>query len=727
MNSAGTRHHRYTAFIAALLIVSLHCVAVAQVTPEAEVASIRLGKLWIGVSANGAKASFDYQAGFFPNDYNVLGNRGQDAEAYGGMGFSFATTDWHTPADSIQRVAVFGPVNDYLPNGRVIVPMKNAIRYHFPAQTVDFSPVNLTYPGVTDPAVFAGHSFDQCIDVTTQHIFNVQVRRKIMAWTQSANDDYVIVEVELTNTGTDTLWNFHVNMNEGNRNMQVSSLRNPFPALGEWDLSGRNLAASWLHYYGGRVGDTMRVFYEYSADHPDIPGDNMGAPAISQGGRLLYNHVTYVAILHASTEPYDSLVGSTDDFLQPKITYIGNPTLMPYNSGEDEYGSKNFWAIRGGFSDYFPMDTINCWPGTHHGANNDELGSADFSQYPGGSKSGTNNHKRHMSFGPYTFAPGKKLRFVYASGVSGLSLPVAKQVGERWLNGTLENPPDMPDPDKGWLPSNFVFPASATEMDKRKARWISSGIDSAMRSARRAKWNFEHNYNIPQAPPPPEELSVTGHGDGVEIAWKDEAAEARPDFAGYRILRRVGNSDTTYYQEVYSSGASDIGSSHVYKDSSAKVGSQTYYYVQAKAYIDPADPLADPSTRGTIIYSGRTLVPNVTSVTPKFPPQPENVLTKCRVVPNPYNINDPIIRPEYGWTDARGLLFINLPPVVRIRIFTENGDLVKEHYHNEPVKTGLWKWDMVTSNQQVINSGVYIALFEAPDGSLSYEKFLVVR
>ena len=710
---------------AVLALLLLPAVVCAQ--PETETASMRLGRLWVGVSANGAKATFSYLAGYFPNDQDILGNRGQDAEAYGGMGLNFAATDWHppgTPADSLLPAAVYGPTNDFMPNGLVIVPITSFTRYQFPDMTVDFKQVGLTYPGVCDPTKLEGHTYDQLIDVTNQHIFGVDVHRKIMGWSQSINDDYVMVDIELTNNSTDTLRNFYVNMNEGNANMQFSALRNPPPSPGEFPSSA---AATWMHYYGGRVGDTMRVFYEYNADNPDVAGDNMGAPGIAQGGRLLYSHVTYCVILHASDHPYDVAADDIDDFLQPKVTYIGNSTRFPNPpAGSDEFGSKNFWTIRGGYSDLYPMDTVNARPGTHHGINNDDRNIPDYSQYPAGLKSATNNQKRFMSFGPYTFPPGRKLHFVYASGVTGLNLQLARQVGEGWLHGTLTDPPNMPDPVRGWLPAGFAFPAGATEMDMRKDRWISTGIDSAFRKASRARWNYEHNFAIPQGAPPPEKISVTGNGTGVDIKWAALGAEGMPNFAGYRVMRRLGNADTSYYQEIYSSGPEDRGAEHLVTDNATKVGAQYYYYVQSKARIAPDDPSADPDTRGQIMTSSRQFIPDVTGSVRRYPPQDD--LSKIRITPNPYNISDPRIL-EYGWqsTSYYGILFVNLPSTVTIRIFTENGDLIAEHFHDEPIKSGLWKWDLVSRNQQVINSGVYIAHFQTPEGNTSYQKFVVVR
>jgi len=101
-------------------------------------------------------------------------------------------------------------------------------------------------------------------------------------------------------------------------------------------------------------------------------------------------------------------------------------------------------------------------------------------------------------------------------------------------------------------------------------------------------------------------------------------------------------------------------------------------------------------------------------------------MTKIRIAPNPYNINDPLLQ-TYGFTDSRGIIFFNLPPKVTIKIYTENGDLVQTLEHDSPQKAGSLTWDMITASQQVISSGVYIAVFQKPEGDISYQKFVVVR
>jgi hypothetical protein len=292
----------------------------------------------------------------------------------------------------------------------------------------------------------------------------------------------------------------------------------------------------------------------------------------------------------------------------------------------------------------------------------------------------------------------------------------------------LEDPPNMPNPNTGWLPDEFVFPDGATEMDKRKNKWLSMGKDSMMLSAWRAKWNFENNYQIPQAPPPPEQFDVVGSGDlgAVVIKWKNSEAESLPNFAGYRIMRRLTNQDTVFYNEIYYSGPEDIASEHEFLDTTALPGAPYYYYIQSKTFIDENDLNADPTTRGKIMYSSRVWVPNILFI---YPPRLSSEdMTKIRIVPNPYNINDPLVKSKFAGTQGRGLNFFNLPDVVTIKIYTENGDLVKTIEHDKALdKDGSNNWNMITDNQQVISSGIYIAVFQKPNGETSYHKFIVVR
>jgi len=126
------------------------------------------------------------------------------------------------------------------------------------------------------------------------------------------------------------------------------------------------------------------------------------------------------------------------------------------------------------------------------------------------------------------------------------------------------------------------------------------------------------------------------------------------------------------------------------------------------------------------MYSNRVLHPNPQEIVP--PNVSQEYHSKIRIVPNPYNINDPLVA-AMNWTDRRKIMFLNLPAEVTIKIFTENGDWVRtlNHYSPPSILSGLEEWDMLTRNQQVVSSGVYIAVFETPDGQSSIQKFLIIR
>lgn len=712
-------------YVPILLFILLLSSDLHAQSPELETAVVKVNEVWVGVKANGDKGNFDYRLGFFPNDYEILGARGQQWDTWGGAGFRLATTNWPDPieADSIHSVAVYGPTNDFMPNGRVVDggDLVNHIRSGYPTQIINGESYIVNNFGDVNPDAFGYLTADQLVEVTTENILGVQLNRQVMAWGQNFHDDYVVVDVEFTNTSGDTLFDFYINIQSNGDNTYRSNGSNPLLLSGE----GYNSATTWQHYYGGRIGDSLRVFYEYSADEPDIPGDDMGAPIISQNGRLINNKFVWYSILHASIEPYLNADNDVDDFKQPRVTYIGKDNLIPYDNGSDEYGSSNYWAIRGAYSEFWPM-TGNLIPGTFHGGNSDETGSTDYSDFPAGTRQG-NNSKMWSSFGPYTFLPDHKLHIALASGYSGLDAVVAQQIGSGWQNGTLTDAPGLPDARTGYFPSNFAFPQNATEMDKIKDRWLSTAVDSVMKSASRAKWNFETGYQVPQAPPPPSHVEIRGRGTGVEIKWTDWEAEERPDFAGYRIMRRLSSLDTRHYEEIYSSGAEDLATEHTYVDTDIIVGVDYYYYIQAKALIATDDMNAYPENRGKIIYSSRVLHPNQVQIIP--PHFSQNDLEKIAIVPNPYNINDPVIEFYYGKNDLYHIGFYNLPTQIDIDIYTETGDWVQtlHHYSEEDESAGDESWDLISHNQQVVNSGIYIAVFKTHDGRSSYQKFVIIR
>jgi hypothetical protein len=107
------------------------------------------------------------------------------------------------------------------------------------------------------------------------------------------------------------------------------------------------------------------------------------------------------------------------------------------------------------------------------------------------------------------------------------------------------------------------------------------------------------------------------------------------------------------------------------------------------------------------------------------------------VYPNPYRI-DAGYR-ELGFEGlgnrdrpddrVRALHFANLPARCTIRIYTLDGDLVKEIRHdmdpNDP-NASHEQWDLITRNTQMVVTGLYYFSVESDDGAVQIGKFAII-
>lgn len=704
--------------IGLLLVVFLFA---SQVAFSAETAVMKVNRTWCGVLDNAHTGAFSYSSGFFPVDYDCMGPSMEEGSSLSGSSIIMAATNWTDPNNHLIPKVAIQPVDNYSA-WSVVEPMTNYIRWGYPTNIVNFEDNTYEDWGEVDPSQMVGTS-DQTIRATTKNALGVETKRTIFAWSQNFHDNYIVVDLELTNKSGNTLTDFWVSIDIAPYYWRMANGSTGRPSIPNQDAIDRS--ACWHHYYGGRPGDSLRVWYMLPADDPETAGDQMGGPIASQDGRFLINKMVWYTILHASETPYTDAGNDVDDPLQPRVTdvyAIAPMGVQPLWGGTDASGRDLIYDLMAGQNaKQQPME--GQYEGTYHRANNDEQGDPDYTNLGIGFSKSSVWNSSYSCFGPYNFENGQTIHIVYAGGYAGISIEKAKELGEQWLAGTLEDAPGLPDPVTGFLPSNFAFPNDATDIDKIKDRWISTGIDTVHKSASKAKWNFEHNWQVPGVPAPPE-IEVTGYGDGVEVKWSDPDAEAMDGFDGYRIMRRIGRQDTVFFEQVYRTTADDIAAEHVWKDTELLFGASYFYYVQAGRKIAENDMNAYPTSRGKTVWSGRLWMPTNSEVNP--PRFPQDDLSKIRIAPNPYNYRDERMI-DYGWTDDRGLIFFNLPAEVTIKIFTESGDLVKTIVHEPLTRAGSLTWDMLTDSQQAIASGVYIAVFEKPSGEVAYQKFLVVR
>ncbi len=112
---------------------------------------------------------------------------------------------------------------------------------------------------------------------------------------------------------------------------------------------------------------------------------------------------------------------------------------------------------------------------------------------------------------------------------------------------------------------------------------------------------------------------------------------------------------------------------------------------------------------------------------------------KVTVFPNPYKINGGYA--EAGYEDvgaslspdrARRIYFANLPSKATIRIYTLDGDLVRELEHPQPVGSVLYAgesmtaWDLISRNTQAAVSGIYLYTVESELGT-QVGKFVIIK
>jgi hypothetical protein len=105
----------------------------------------------------------------------------------------------------------------------------------------------------------------------------------------------------------------------------------------------------------------------------------------------------------------------------------------------------------------------------------------------------------------------------------------------------------------------------------------------------------------------------------------------------------------------------------------------------------------------------------------------DGMLDGVKVVPNPYYLSHQAQKSAY---DAK-IFFTRLPKRCTIEIYTINGDLIKRLEHEEidspdATRAAVEVWDLLSRNQQRVDSQTLVALIKTPDGAQAVKKFSIV-
>src|SRR3989304_9214263 len=104
-------------------------------------------------------------------------------------------------------------------------------------------------------------------------------------------------------------------------------------------------------------------------------------------------------------------------------------------------------------------------------------------------------------------------------------------------------------------------------------------------------------------------------------------------------------------------------------------------------------------------------------------------LDNIKVVPNPYLANA-LWEPKNPYSSGRGprsIHFTHLPNKCTIRIFTVNGELVKEIEHESNLSDGAAEWNLLTKDNLSDSYGVYIYHVDAPGIGSKAGKFAIIK
>lgn len=531
----------------------------------------------------------------------------------------------------------------------------------------------------------------------------ILMTRKIYAFSQQYNDNYFIYEFTFKNDGI-----VHI---DGTTNPQDLTGVYFFwqyryavcREMGAYGLFVMPQSATWGHNtmndvvgYDPAAGDPFRALFSWHGRHSGAGFDNIGAPNIDEDGRLLASQYIGVVTIHADASATDK----SDDSVQPRTTYYQGSD-MPFQSGNDQYNPAKMT------DEYVNVIAAGDPALTHAAAVGD--GFADqFGQTSGG-------FSQTHGYGPYDIPVGDSIRIVMAEGMNGLSRQMNIEVGGKWYREET--------------PYNLPGGGTTNDVDEYKDAWIFTGRDSIFQTFNRAIANYQSGFDIPLPPPPPDLFEVNSGGDRIQLSWSDNA-ESWPGFAGYRVYRAINVPDTTY-EEIFACGAG-TGNPVVnsYDDTQAARGFDYYYYV-----ISFDDGSTNNVQSGVPLRSSRFYTQ--TNEPANLKRQAGTSLDSIRVVPNPFNIR--LARdPQLGYGDDR-ILFLDIPPLCKIKIFTERGDLIKEIDHTDG--SGDEAWDQVTSSRQIVVSGIYIAYFEVTEdyddpstgerlftkGENAIRKFVIIR
>ena len=686
-----------------IMILSLLLIAlfVDMATSNTGMHFMRVGRLWVNAEYDGAEG--------WGGEYAWPGGRvwfpdGGIREVWGAnvrkTGTVAGCTNWTGPDGNLYSFWTSGMYRtydyDYLPywidrqDLTTLMPVTQVLYQRWPQPTIIVDGINITPDGgdnfidahENNTAIDPNLITQRAIKSVWRYSMGVEYERWIYGYSNPKHQDYALYDIKLTNNGimyglTETppvLWP-DPEMPQVIENNQITGfwwaqMMNPWNSRAgrtysiqtgndEWGEFWQPLAGRgdfYLFYDGDKEGG-LRDFADPSNDERWV---ELLSPAWLSVGALY------------ADDP-DNL--GADDPTQPRSTSIHQE--RDYDLGKTPKTMQDqYTALFNGVN--WPLDTPH-----------PEIEPAIT--IPSG----------YTAFGPYDIPFNQSVNITYVIAAGGLSTKICRELGQA-----------------AWV-ANW----EGSIMDEIETAFMTSR-DSVRNTLQMADWNVNGTkaggrgkFDVPDAPRPPANFTVTAEGPKIRLTWSDESRDEPDfdtkvdDFAGYRVYRATGARDSIYHV-VYDG----TGNEHV--DESTFSGFQYFYYVVA--YDDGTQNWQDPgvSLESSQYHTWTGWAP--VGSTPADPPiTSAGALSDIRVVPNPYS--------AAGLTypgERDKIRFTGLPEQCTITIFTSNGDYVHKIEHTDG--SGAEDWDLRTEFNQYIVSDVYIYTIDSDLGS-HVDKFIIIR
>jgi len=546
----------------------------------------------------------------------------------------------------------------------------------------------------------------------------VTITRKIYAFSQSSHDGFFLYDFVFKNTG--------VYDNDGNRHnltltdviffFQYRWAMTKYACSNGYGWAARS--ATWGHNTIHEIlhpnyGDNYRAIYAWHGLHSEFDGNNIGAPntgseTIAADGFLGAPQFPGVLTIQVDNGPGDNS-DAPDQFAHAPYFDSDNPITWPNDqfdadrmADEYEYMSKELPNKPQAEKAQYPHN-----PGWQDAPFGDTKNGDDYEI------GGFSGMTQGIGYGPYMLAPGDSIHIVMAECAGSINWDIREQVGVNWYHGNA--------------PYNLPDGSQTNDRNTYKDAWVFTGRDSLLQAFDYAFSAWNHNLSIDPGPPPPEQFTITSGGDHITLEWSNNP-ENYDHFGGYQLYRRVDHPDSTF-ELIFTCGG-NTGQPVVQEFVDWNVRREFGYYYSVLSFDDGTVNTIEP---GEIIKSSPFLTETGEPAT--LLRDPSENLQDIRVVPNPYNHSMQEFRVDGGTENE--IMFYNLPPKCRIKIYTERGDQIKTIHHTD--NSGEDSWNLVTKKGDEIASGLYIAYIEVTEdyyksgqlvtkkGTGVTRKFIVIR